>query len=219
MGKLQNRQKSGHQAPGTRGLLLACPERWLGDAAAGQRWGIGVLTEVLGCRHCLELSIQQECRGRLRLLCTARKTGPLIPEGSDLPVFPAVRNLDPVRILHRAHCAAWRCARCLRSMDPRCSRSCWKAGKMLFVGQPSTFLPQLPALRSFPAHEELPGCFPTDGKHQTCAPTLSSSSHPKKWLLPGAQPCTSERDGSGQCLWFAAAELSQSCCAVTWWKP
>lgn len=110
MGKLQNRQKPGHRAPGTRSLLLACPECWLGAAVAGQRWGIGVLLGVPGCCHCLELSIQQERRGRLQLLCMARKTGPLIPEGSDLLVFPAVRNLDLVRIIRMALCRMVMCA-------------------------------------------------------------------------------------------------------------
>lgn len=42
--------------------------------------------------------------------------------------------------------------------------------------------------------------------HALKAPSPCSS--PERWLLAGAQPRTSE--GSGQCLWFAAAELSQS---------
>lgn len=173
-------------------MVLLCanlsPTRWPGAAVVGQRRGIvdGDQEQPLS-NLCRPAGAERETPAPFR----GKKDVALHPRGQPLAGFSSCEksgsDSDQVAAVSRIS-ARPPTVECLvphgcykhrwRAVDPLSPRSWWKAWKMPLVGQPSTFLHRLRALRSLLTDGVLPGCFPVDRKQQTCASTSGSSSQP-----------------------------------------
>lgn len=231
MGKLKNREKPGCQITSTSGCSPAFdPARWLGAAVVGQRRGMGdsdqeqpLLRALLSSRSTERGSSSFSWQERLSPLslkvatCRFFQLGEIWIWFGSGPCYPSYLSSATHR---RVPCATWVTHTPSEGSTPSKPPALLEGREnavhvtTIHVAPPAAS-PEIPsyvrrAARLFPR-----GLKATNLRFNLWLLLTAL----RTWLLPGAQPCTSERDGSGQRLWFPSAELSQSWFAVTWWKP